>query len=263
MWPVWAQLEILGRTVSLTGYGAFAILGAALGAAVCVRLAGRAGIPAFDAFAASVLALAFGLLGAKAMYLAVTLPERDVSEWASIALAPSGLVFYGGLLGGAAAAVSYLRAYQIDVLGFVDAAVPGLAIGHAFGRIGCFMAGCCYGRPTDLPWGVRFPASPFFAGPVGVPLHPVQLYEAGAELGLAGLCGWLAGRTRRGSSVLTWLFGYSALRLALELFLRGDDRGRALLGLTPSALLSLVGLGAALEGLALRRAGLTTETKVS
>lgn len=265
MWPVWAQLEVFGRPVLLTGYGVFAILGAVVGAAVCIRLAARAGLPAFDAFAASALALAFGLIGAKALFLAVTLPGLEARAWASVALAPSGLVFYGGLLGGAAAAFAYLRAYRLDALAFADAAASGLALGHAFGRIGCFMAGCCYGRPTRLPWGVRFPASPFFAGPVGASLHPVQLYEAAAELGLAAVSGWLAVRGRRGSALLTWLFGYSAIRLALELFLRADDRGLGALGLSPSAWLSLGGLGAALGlgVLAVRRRGLTTETKVS
>ncbi len=263
MWPVWAQLDVFGRPVLLTGYGVFAILGVLLGTATCVPLARRAGIPAFDAWAASSLALAFGLLGAKALFLAVTLPTRDVREWAAIAFAPGGLVFYGGLLGGAAAAVGYLRTFKLDILAFGDAAVPGLAVGHAFGRVGCFMAGCCYGRPTQLPWGVRFPSSPFFAGEVGVPLHPVQLYEAGAELALAMACGFLALHGKRGSAMLSWLFGYSAIRLALELFLRGDDRGVAALGLAPSVWLSLAGLVAAAGALALRRRGLTTETKVS
>ena len=263
MWPVWTQLELFGRPLLLTGYGVFAILGAGLGTALCVLLARRLGFPAFDAFAASALALAFGLVGAKSLFLAVTWPSLDARDRLAVALAPGGMVFYGGLLGGAAAVVLYLRAYGLSLPAFADAAAPGLAVGHAVGRVGCFMGGCCYGRPTELPWGVRFGSSPFFAGPVGVPLHPVQLYEAGAELALAAICAWLAGRAARGNAFLAWLIGYSSVRLAFELLFRGDDRGGGAFGLPPSALISLGAIAAAIGALAVRRGSLTTETKVS
>jgi phosphatidylglycerol:prolipoprotein diacylglycerol transferase len=263
MWPVWAQLQLFGRPLLLTGYGVFAILGAALGTSLCVLLARRLGFPAFDAFCAAALALAFGLIGAKALFLAVTLPGLSGPEALSVALAPGGLVWYGGLAGGGAAALLYLRAYRLSLATFADAAAPGLAVGHALGRMGCFMAGCCYGRPTSLPWGVRFPASPLFAGPVGVKLHPVQLYEAAAELALAALAASLVGRVARGAAFLVWLAGYCAARLAFEVLLRGDERGAGALGLSPSALISLGGLAAAVGALAVRGVRLTRETKVS
>jgi phosphatidylglycerol:prolipoprotein diacylglycerol transferase len=264
MWPVWAQLDVLGRPLLVTGYGVFALLGAVLGTAVCVHFARRLGVDRFDAFAAAALAIAFGAVGARLLFVAVSLPQqRNWGEALALAFAPGGLVWYGGLAAGAAAAIVYLRSYRLSLAAFADAAAPGLALGHALGRVGCFMAGCCYGRPTGLPWGVRFPASALYAGPVDVPLHPVQLYEAGAELVLAAVAARLVGRVTRGGAFLAWLCGYAAVRLGLELFVRGDDRGAGALGLSPSALLSLAALAAAGLALALRRGGLTTETKVS
>lgn len=262
MWPVWAEVELFGQTLRLTGYGVFAILGAALATYLCVRAARRSGFPEFDAFAASVLAIAFGLLGAKLLFLLVSLP-RILEDGIGPYLAHGGLVWYGGLLGGAATSFFYLRRYRLDLARFADAAAPALAVGHAFGRVGCFMGGCCYGRPTNLPWGVRFPSTPFFDGPVGVPLHPVQLYEALAELGLAAIAGVLAGRIRKGGALGVWLVGYAAVRLAFELGLRGDDRGLGIAGLPPSAALSA---GIAVAGVAILvwpREGLTTEKIVS
>jgi phosphatidylglycerol:prolipoprotein diacylglycerol transferase len=262
VWPVWARLELFGRPLMVTGYGVFAILGVAFGTYLCVRSARRLGFPVFDAFAAAALGAAFGLLGAKLMFLLVSLP-RILEEGLAPFLAHGGLVWFGGLLGGAAAAIVYLRAYRLDVAGFADAVAPGLAAGHALGRIGCFMGGCCHGRPTGLPWGVTFPESPFFGGPVGQPLHPVQLYEAGAEALLALIAWRLAGRVPRGGAFLAWLGGYGAFRLAMELWVRGDDRGSGLLGWPPSALLSAAAIGVVLVSIwRWRRRSLTTETNV-
>ncbi|HCF60561.1 MAG TPA: hypothetical protein DFS52_21505 [Myxococcales bacterium] len=264
MWPVWAQLDLFGRPLLLTGYGVFAILGAVLGTYLSVRTARRLGFPAFDAFAACALAVAFGLIGAKALFLTVSIPRIRAEGWGPF-LGQGGLVWYGGLFGGGAAALVYLKAFRLDLARFLDLATPGLAVGHAFGRIGCLMGGCCHGKPTALPWGVRFPESPFFGGPAGVPLHPVQLYEALAELALAAVAWRLVGRVRRGTGFGLWLLGYGAVRLVMELAFRDDDRGAGLFGLPPSALLSLAAIGAGVALIARRSAassGLTTETKV-
>lgn len=262
MWPVWAQLELLGRTLFLTGYGVFAILGAIVATCLCVRGARRLGFPAFDAFAASALAVTFGLVGAKVFFLIVSLPRLREEGLGSF-LAHGGLVWYGGVVGGGAATIAYLRGYRLDVARFADAAASALAVGHALGRLGCFMAGCCYGRPTTLPWGVRFPPTPFFDGPVGVALHPVQLYEAAVELGLAFAARMAGGRLRSGGGMAVWLTGYGAARLVMEVAFRGDDRGLGLLGWPPSVAISLAMVTVGVGILARPGAGLTTEKIVS
>jgi len=270
MWPVWAEFEVFGRPLTLTGYGVFAILGAALATWLCQRAARRFSFPAFDAFAASALALAFGLLGAKTLYIIVSIPEIVRQKSIMPFLSHGGLVWYGGLLGGGLAVVVYLLVYRLDLARFVDCAAPALAVGHALGRIGCFMAGCCWGRPTSLPWGVRFPASPLLLGgpPANVPVHPVQLYEAGAEIVLAAIA-WIAmGRLKKGRAFGLWLVGYGVVRIADEVFFRGDDRGAGLFGLPPSVALSLLAILAGALVLAWPRGpaqavDLTTEKIVS
>lgn len=135
-----------------------------------------------------------------------------------------------------------------------DCGAVGIAIGQAVGRIGCLMEGCCYGRPTTLPWGLAFtsPAASVEPELRGIPLHPTQLYEiAGDAAAAAVLIGWVlprirAGRWRYGTAFFGYLLFYSVLRFAVE-FLRGDDRGAFLWPiLSPSQWVSLfVGLAAA------------------
>lgn len=265
MWPVWAQADLFGHPLRLTGYGVFALLGAALAALVCVRNSKRFGIPPFDAFAGSAIGLAFGVIGAKLLYLAVSI-DRIRELGLMPFLTQGGLVWYGGLVLGGAAVLVYLRGYRLDIPSFADCAAPGIALGHAFGRVGCFLGGCCYGGPTRLPWAVRFPASEFYQGPLGVSVHPVQLYEALAELALAAIVWRLGGKVRKGGAFAVWLAGYGAVRLVMELFFRADDRGVGLFAAPPSVGLSVVALVAAaglwFRGKAAGDRSLTTEKTV-
>jgi phosphatidylglycerol:prolipoprotein diacylglycerol transferase len=110
-----------------------------------------------------------------------------------------------------------------------DVFAPGIALGHVIGRVGCFLAGCCYGRPTDVPWAVRF-TDPFAAANVGTPLHvdlhPTQLYEAGAELLILGLLLGTErmGRPFPGRTFWSYMFVYGVSRFIIEMY-RGDPRG--------------------------------------
>ena len=120
---------------------------------------------------------------------------------------------------------------------------PGVALGHVIGRLGCVMAGCCWGRPTGLPWGITF-TDPFASAnvgtPLGVALHPTQLYDAGAELAILVLL--LAterkGRPFPGRTFWGYLLLYAVSRFVIELF-RGDPRGMVL-GVSTSQFVSLV-----------------------
>ena len=247
MWPIVAELHIAGLTRPLTSYGLCAILGILLGVGLIDFLARQRGFPRFEALAAAMLGVGFGLLGAKLLFLAVSIP-RIATEGLGPFLTDGGYVFYGGLLAGGSAILVYLRTCRLSPLAFADLAAPGLALGHALGRVGCFLLGCCHGRPTRMPWGVRFEDTPFFAGPVGTPLHPVQLYEAAFELSLMAVllfCLWQRPHPPEGRALLIWCAGYGLFRLAAELFWRGDDRGLWTEVLPPSALISLLLLAAA------------------
>jgi phosphatidylglycerol:prolipoprotein diacylglycerol transferase len=185
-------------------YGVLVNVGGATAVLVALSRAKRFGVPRYDQFAVAMLAICGGIVGAFALHFAL---HR----------AP-GFVWYGGAAGGALAAFIYCRVYSVDFLAALDAGAPGIALGHAIGRIGCFVAGCCYGRDG----------------------HPVQLYEAG---GLVAL-GLLTLFTKR--PFLTYLIGYALLRLATEHF-RGDDAARVMwLGVSTSQILSVVMLAIAL-----------------
>src|SRR5436190_12463923 len=127
------------------------------------------------------------LIGAKLLLLVTDfqLFRNDPREL--LTLARSGGVFYGGLILAVAVALWYIRRSGLPLWTTCDVFAPGIALGHVVGRFGCFFAGCCYGKPTSVPWAITF-SDPFAAAnvgtPLGVPLHPTQLYEAGAEFAI-------------------------------------------------------------------------------
>ncbi len=148
----------------------------------------------------------------------------------SLASLQSAGVFYGGFLAALAVAVWYMRRHHLPFFETADAFVPGVALGHAIGRLGCFAAGCCWGHQTELPWAVTFTdpyAHDLVGVPLGIPLHPAQLYEFVALLAI--FAALLAAWRRRGfaGQVLgLYLVLYGVARFALE-FTR-DRSGSAL-----------------------------------
>jgi phosphatidylglycerol:prolipoprotein diacylglycerol transferase len=161
-----------------------------------------------------------------------------------------GLVFYGGFIGATLAGVLYMRRHRMPFLAHADTIIPSVAFGHFLGRLGCFLAGCCWGGLThgDLPWAARFPPESLayqaflerpdpgsFLVPGGattLPLHPTQLYEAIGELALFAVLVFLVRPRKRfhGQVLATWLLAYAALRTVVELF-RGDLERGVYLGL--------------------------------
>jgi phosphatidylglycerol---prolipoprotein diacylglyceryl transferase len=157
--------ELLGP---LPSYGAFVVLGAALAIVSAVRRAERYRVARFDVLSAGLLAFGGGVVGATALYVLIHLPSFLADPRL---LGRPGHVFYGGLVSGGLAALLYCRAYRVSLGAVADAGAPGLAFGHAIGRVGCLLGGCCYGRPVDagFPLGIEL---------AGARRHPVQLYEA-------------------------------------------------------------------------------------
>ena len=172
----------------------------------------------------------------------------------------SGGVFYGGLLGAVAVGYFLMKRYQLPWWKTADACAPGIAVGNFFGRQGCFAAGCCWGKPTTLPWGVKFTelGHEITGVPIDTHLHPTQLYESFAMLLVFLFLVWLHKRKRfSGQVILAYALLYSVIRFAIE-FVRDDPRGdvfglTSLTGLSTSQLISLVVGIAALILLIVRR----------
>jgi phosphatidylglycerol:prolipoprotein diacylglycerol transferase len=168
--------------------------------------------------------------GSRLLYVA-TRPDYFLAHPLEVVMIwKGGLVFYGGFLGAALAALLYVRRQGLPLGKCADIAALALPLGHCLGRIGCFMAGCCYGKPSDLPWAVTF-SHPEALAPLGIPLHPTQLYHAFGNL-IIFLSLLFLRRHKRFDSQLFWLYliFYGMIRSLLEVF-RGDDRGAVLLDL--------------------------------
>ena len=169
------------------------------------------------------------LAGAKLLLLVTDLHQYSGSPRALVDLVRSAGVFYGGLVAAVGVAFVYMWRHRMPLWTTTDAFAPGIALGHAVGRLGCLMAGCCFGRPTSVPWAITFhnPAASLNSDtPLGVPLHPTQLYEAGAELVILSVLLWLErrGRSFPGRTFWTYMLLYTAARFVIE-FYRGDPRG--------------------------------------
>jgi phosphatidylglycerol:prolipoprotein diacylglycerol transferase len=145
----------------------------------------------------------------------------------------SGGTYYGGFLSAGLVALLYGRHFRMSFLALADVYVAPLALGHAIGRLGCFAAGCCYGKPTKLPWGVTFhdPYAHFLVGtPLHIRLHPTQLYEAGAEFATFAFLLYLRRRQRfTGELFAAYALLYGVTRGTIEFF-RGDPDRTMLAG---------------------------------
>jgi len=169
------------------------------------------------------------LVGAKLLLLITDFSTFVDNPRELLSLARSGGVFYGGLILAVSVALWYIRRIGLPLWTTCDVFAPGIALGHVVGRLGCLFAGCCYGKPTSVPWAITF-TDPFAAANVGtplnVPLHPTQLYEAGAEavILLVLLATEKRGRPYPGRTFWLYILLYSISRYVIEIY-RGDPRG--------------------------------------
>ncbi len=198
---------------------------------ISVRLARRQGLDADRVFNLGVYMALAGFFGAKVLLVITDWDYywRNPSAIFSLQALQAGGVFYGGFLAAVALAALYGRRFELPFLRTADCFAPGVAAGHAIGRLGCFAAGCCWGKACSLPWGVTFTdsyAHEMFGVPLGIPLHPTQLYEAAAEalIFLFLMASWKK-RSFDGQVLSLYLALYGAARFIIEFF-RGDpDRG--------------------------------------
>jgi len=180
------------------------------------------------------------IVGARALHVISYWREDYAHEpiWEIFAIRHGGLVFYGGLIGASLTTVFYARVRQLPLWKLADAMAPSIALGQAFGRVGCLMNGCCYGTACTLPWAIRFPSD----HPTHhLPVHPTEIYEALLNAGLYLGLAWFYGRRRfTGQVFALYLVAYACVRFLVEFF-RGDYEVHYLGGwATPGQLVSLV-----------------------
>ncbi|MBI4470228.1 MAG: prolipoprotein diacylglyceryl transferase [Acidobacteria bacterium] len=254
MHPELLRIPILD--IPVYTYGLLMATGILLGIWVFVRNGQQDGMDPAKLYRLALHTIVASLIGSRVLLIItewetfLSHPERILS----LDILRSGGVYYGGVLAGLLAVFYSARSAGYSWWRVGDALTPGLSLGLSVGRLGCFSAGCCWGKPTTLPWGVSFPeAGHAFVGvPVGIPLHPTQIYESILAFGLFLLLMRLR-RVKRfdGQVLLVYLIGYAILRFVLE-FLRDDFRG-AVGPFSTSQFISL-GLGlAAVAFLFLRR----------
>jgi phosphatidylglycerol:prolipoprotein diacylglycerol transferase len=229
-------------------YGILVALGFLAGLWTAARRANRGGILPDRVYDLGPILIIGGILGARILYV-ISYWDKDFARdpFPEIFMIHhGGLVFYGGLIGATLAAVIYLHLRKIPMWKMGDVLAPSIALGYVFGRLGCFMNGCCYGRFCDLPWAVRFPPQPDATGKLvahatnGMPIHPTQLYDSLLNLCFYFFLVWLFRRKKFDGQVFAaYLIGYAFLRAFVEYF-RGDYPVHYLGGwATPAQVLSM------------------------
>jgi phosphatidylglycerol---prolipoprotein diacylglyceryl transferase len=203
-------------------YGFLIAIGFLIAVGVIKRLATRSHLDEDRILDLTFWSLAVGFLGARLLFV--------ITRWESFMMDPAsilrvwegGLVFFGGPLAVLPFVLWYVRQFKLPLWKTMDCLIPGLVIAHAFGRIGCLAAGCCYGKPTDMPWGIRLHSDLVDRTLQGIPLHPTQLYEFVALLILFfGLLMIFRKKAFDGQMVLTYFMAYPVIRSVVEIY-RGD-----------------------------------------
>lgn len=255
----------------ITSYGIWLAAGMLLALYAASRLAARDGLPRERIYDLGLWALLGGLLGSKILMIFV---EPNV-EIFTLDFLRSGGVFYGGLIGGFLTVAGMMWYYKLPFWKAADAFAPAVALGQAFGRQGCFAAGCCWGKPTDWFWGIHFTEAGHEN--TGVPmygpsnedlyLHPTQLIESFTMLAVFAFLFWLHRRKKfDGQVLIAYGIIYSIFRFSIE-FIRDDPRGdlfglTTATGLSTSQLVSLVVAAASIIFMIMRLRSIKTSRTI-
>lgn len=256
----------------ITTYGIWLAAGMLVALYAASKLAKRDGIPPERVYDLGLWTLIGGLVGSKILMFFV---EDNVQVF-SLDFLRSGGVYYGGLIGGFLAVAILVPLYKLPFWKVADAFAPAVALGQAFGRQGCFAAGCCWGKPTDAWWGVHFTEKghEYTGVPMYGPsnedlyLHPTQLIESFTMLAVFALLVWLHRRKKfDGQVLIAYGIIYSIFRFSIE-FIRDDPRGdlfglTTATGLSTSQLVSLVVAAASIVFMIWRLRSVQAETRPS
>ncbi len=258
MLPVLAQFSVAGADVTVRAYSTFLVLAAIAAGWLFVQAATALGADRRRAVAVLVGAVAAGVVGARALDVALNPAHYAADPWQVVAPAAKGFALYGGLAAAGATALLGSSWMRVDAAHLADASVPAVATGITVMRVGCFLNGCCGGEPADLPWAVTFPAggsswgSQLLGGSTGAlfghvqAVHPTQLYELAAALLGAWAAGFASERCRLPAGGPAMLFAvlFLAFRVANQQ-LRAPTPGGVLGSATLTAVYLASALGAA------------------
>lgn len=237
------ELFSLGPVTVYT-YGVVLAAAYLLGLQLAMRRAKARGLDPNRALDLGIAIIVSALIGAKLLLVLVDFDHFRENPREIFSIVRAGGVFYGGLIAAVLVAFWYMRRHRMPLWTTTDIFAPGISLGHAVGRLGCLAAGCCYGHPTHLPWGITFtnPAAAANVGtPLGVALHPTQVYESVVELGILAflLLTEKKGRPFPGRTFWAYLLLYGISRFVIEFF-RGDPRGMVFASISTSQFISLV-----------------------
>ena len=232
---------------TLHGYSVMIAIGFLVGMGLCLWRAKKENKNSDIITDYAMIAVICGFLGGKILYLIVNFKVLLANPKSMLGIPQvfSGFVVYGGIIGGAVALIIYSKIKKVDFLEYMDFMLPYIALVQGFGRIGCFLAGCCYGAPTDSFLGVVFPQGSI--APAGIKLWPTQLFSSGGDFIIAAILIVFSYKNKKkGNVTALYLILYSIGRFAVEFF-RGDE-GRGLLGgvISTSQFISLLILPAAI-----------------
>jgi phosphatidylglycerol---prolipoprotein diacylglyceryl transferase len=234
-------------------YGVMVALGFLAGMWTAGRRAALGGVNGDKIMDLGPWLIAGAIVGARILYVVSyhdTLfrdPLYPQAPWTEVFMIQrGGLVYYGGLIGSATAGILYCRLRGLPLWKVADVYAPSIALGYVFGRIGCLLNGCCYGRECHLPWAIHFPSE---HETHGLPVHPTQIYDSLLNLGLYVALAWLFRRKKFDGQIFAmYLMGYAVTRSVVESF-RGDYSAAHIHGgLTPA---HLVGIGILAAGVVL------------
>ncbi|WP_428898157.1 phosphatidylglycerol:prolipoprotein diacylglycerol transferase [Parelusimicrobium proximum] len=236
--------------IPISSYGVMNAIGYIVGISYLIKNRDKIGISKDMLWDILFITIFAAVLGGKLMHILVEVRPTSLAEWKSIVLNfRYGYVFFGGFLAVVASLAVFLRVKKMPFFKTFDFLAVALPLGHAIGRIGCFLVGCCHGKPWNGPWAVTFHNHDALVEPevLGVPVHPTQLYEVIINLLIFAILHVVYNKKpKTGSVVALYAALYGASRFCMEFF-RGDFRGTGLLGMSPSQIVSIcIILGAGL-----------------
>ena len=230
-------IHVFGKDLPV--YGLCWIVGVVLAGLVAMLLCRRHKIDIFDLTCAAVFAMIGALIGAKLLFVIVSLPTIIELKLSPLEVIQGGFVFYGGLLGGILGMFIYTKMYKLSFIHYTDLFAVVVPLGHACGRVGCLFGGCCYGQPYDGPLAWTYHDT-IGNAPQGVPLFPIQGLEAALLMVLFVVL--LVVHWRRpplGTTTAVYLCAYAVMRFVLEYF-RGDAARGGIGILSTSQIISIL-----------------------
>ena len=244
------EIITIGK-VTIYGYGLMIGIGILCAYLLSEYRAKKQKLDSEPIFNIAIVAVLFGFLSAKLLYIITVFDKILSGQWGHINIR-DGFVVYGGIIGGIISVLIYCRIKKLHFLTYMDLVIPAVALAQGFGRIGCFLAGCCYGKVCDTIFSVYY-TNPIGGAPVGVPVFPVQLMEAALNLVLfAILLIYTRKRIKAFSVLFVYLIGYSIVRFSTEL-MRDDEIRGIFLGLSTSQWISILLFVVGVVGLILMR----------